>query len=199
MARATYRSYPRLALAKALAWIDFEVEGSGRSENGTAPLLSGRFELLLMCLNITTFYIGVRIDERSPSSRSGWPIRQVSFRLHLSAPLRHAAVDLHRRQMRSPAHALGNGDRQMRHFLILYSKLHSKSELGSVSSALLGASQAFSRSRRDGVSTSSACLRRLSLSIEIFSSSMIANRPSSVGHRRRPCLALAAYCEIARG
>ena len=137
MARATYRSYPRLALAKALAWIDFEVEGSGRSENGRAPLLSGRFELLLMCLNITTFYIGVRTDERlHRARRSGWPIRQVSFRLHLSAPLRHAAVDLHRRQMRSPAHALGNGDRQMRHFLILYSKLHSKSESGGVSFSL---------------------------------------------------------------
>jgi hypothetical protein len=32
---------------------------------------------------------------------------------------RHADVDLHLRQTRSPAHALGNGFRHSRHFLIL--------------------------------------------------------------------------------
>jgi hypothetical protein len=34
-------------------------------------------------------------------------------------PERHADVDLHLRQTRSPAHALGNGFRHSRHFLIL--------------------------------------------------------------------------------
>lgn len=40
---------------------------------------------------------------------------------HERAPLRQAAVFLHRRQIRSPAQALGNGDRQIRHFLIFCS------------------------------------------------------------------------------
>jgi hypothetical protein len=40
---------------------------------------------------------------------------------HQSAPLRQAEVFLHRRQIRSPAQALGNGDRQIRHFLIFCS------------------------------------------------------------------------------
>ncbi|KAF0208347.1 MAG: hypothetical protein FD139_3600 [Methylocystaceae bacterium] len=40
------------------------------------------------------------------------------LRGHLIAPLRHAAVSLHRRQMRSPAQALRNDDRQTRHFLM---------------------------------------------------------------------------------
>ena len=35
------------------------------------------------------------------------------------APLRHAAVDLHRRQMRSPAHSLGKGAAQTKHSLVL--------------------------------------------------------------------------------
>jgi hypothetical protein len=35
------------------------------------------------------------------------------------APLRQAAVDLHRRQMRSPAHSLGNGAAQTKHGLVL--------------------------------------------------------------------------------
>ena len=46
---------------------------------------------------------------------------------YFSAPPRHAAVDLHLRQMRSPAHALGNGERQIRHCLIFASAARSGS------------------------------------------------------------------------
>jgi hypothetical protein len=56
---------------------------------------------------------------RPPGLRSDWS--ELVWRGHFKAPLRHAAVSLHRRQMRSPAHALGNGDRQIRHFLIFCS------------------------------------------------------------------------------
>jgi hypothetical protein len=51
------------------------------------------------------------------------------WRGHLKAPLRHAAVSLHRRQMRSPAQALGNGDRQIRHFLIFCSVVRFNSDV----------------------------------------------------------------------
>jgi len=51
--------------------------------------------------------------------RSDWS--ELVWRGHLKAPLRHAAVSLHRRQIRSPAQALGNGDRQIWHFLIFCS------------------------------------------------------------------------------
>jgi hypothetical protein len=40
-------------------------------------------------------------------------------RVEVRAPLRQAAVDLHRRQMRSPAHSLGNGAAQTKHGLVL--------------------------------------------------------------------------------
>jgi hypothetical protein len=40
-------------------------------------------------------------------------------RADVMAPLRHAAVDLHRRQMRSPAHSLGKGAAQTKHSLVL--------------------------------------------------------------------------------
>ena len=40
---------------------------------------------------------------------------------HERAPLRQAAVFWHHRQIRSPAQALGNGDQQIRHFLIFCS------------------------------------------------------------------------------
>jgi hypothetical protein len=56
---------------------------------------------------------------RPPGLRSDWS--ELVWRGHLRAPLRHAAVSLHRLQMRSPAHALRNGDRQIRHFLIFCS------------------------------------------------------------------------------
>jgi hypothetical protein len=39
-------------------------------------------------------------------------------RVDVRAPLRHAAVDLHRRQMRSPAHSLGKGSEQTKHGLV---------------------------------------------------------------------------------
>ena len=39
--------------------------------------------------------------------------------MDVRAPLRQAAVDLHRRQMRSPAHSLANGAAQTRQSLVL--------------------------------------------------------------------------------
>jgi hypothetical protein len=59
------------------------------------------------------------IQDATP--RSTIRLVRLVWRGHLRAPLRHAAVSLHRLQMRSPAHALGNGDRQIRHFLIFCS------------------------------------------------------------------------------
>jgi hypothetical protein len=46
---------------------------------------------------------------------------------YVSEPLRHAAVDLQRWQMRSPAQTLGNGERQTRHFLVLGTTVRSGS------------------------------------------------------------------------
>jgi hypothetical protein len=40
-------------------------------------------------------------------------------RVDVRAPLRQAAVDLHRRQMRSPIHSLGKGAAQTKHGLVL--------------------------------------------------------------------------------
>lgn len=48
--------------------------------------------------------------------------------------LRHVEVDLHFRHTRSPAHALGNGSRQIRHFLILCSALRRASRSASQTS-----------------------------------------------------------------
>ncbi len=56
---------------------------------------------------------------RPPGLLSDWS--ELVWRAYLKAPLRHAAVSLHRRQMRSPAQSLGNGARQIRHFLIFCS------------------------------------------------------------------------------
>jgi len=46
---------------------------------------------------------------------------------HFSAPLRQDDEDLQRRQTRSPAQALGNGDRQTRHLRIFSSTVRSRS------------------------------------------------------------------------
>jgi hypothetical protein len=53
------------------------------------------------------------------------------WRVYLTEPLRQAAVSLHRRQMRSPTQALGNGDRQIRHFLIFCSVVRFSSDFSS--------------------------------------------------------------------
>ena len=45
--------------------------------------------------------------------------RRLPFTGYVMEPLRHPGVDLQRWQMRSPAQALGNADRQTRHFLVL--------------------------------------------------------------------------------
>jgi len=49
--------------------------------------------------------------------------------------LRHVEVDLHLRHTRSPAHALGNGSRQIRHFLTFCSALRRASRSASHASA----------------------------------------------------------------
>lgn len=51
----------------------------------------------------------------------------VELACHFSAPLRHAEEVLQRRQTRLPAHALGNGDRQIRHLRIFSSTIRSGS------------------------------------------------------------------------
>jgi hypothetical protein len=60
----------------------------------------------------------------------------------LTTPLRHAAVDLHRRQMRSPAHSLRNGDLQTRHGLVLGSV--SRTEVGFLWSSSIASFGSFS-------------------------------------------------------
>jgi hypothetical protein len=67
------------------------------------------------------------IQNTAPGLRSD--SSELVWRGHLKAPLRHAAVSLHRRQMRSPAQALGNGDRQIRHFLIFCSVVRFSSDV----------------------------------------------------------------------
>src|SRR5262245_16224495 len=52
-------------------------------------------------------------------------------------PERHAEVDLHLRQTRSPAHALGNGFRHSRHFLVLVLLLRSDALRVSMSACIV--------------------------------------------------------------
>ena len=67
----------------------------------------------------------VGFDRRQSQALRTRPFERLAF--HFSAPLRQDDEDLQRRQTRSPAHALGNGDRQIRHFLIFSSTVRSSS------------------------------------------------------------------------
>lgn len=75
----------------------------------------------------------VRFDRHQPPPQRTCSLRRPTC--HFNAPLRQDDDDLQRRQTRSPGHALGNEDRQIRHFLIFPSTVRSSSWLCSSSCA----------------------------------------------------------------
>ena len=90
----------------------------------------------------------VRFNRRQLQALRTCPLKRLAF--HFSAPLRHAEEILQRRQTRSPAHALGNGDRQIRHLRIFSSTLRSSSCAACRSTASVSLSSSKAKSLRRG-------------------------------------------------
>jgi hypothetical protein len=95
----------------------------------------------------------------------------------LTTPFRHADLDLQWRQIRSPAQALGNGDRQIRQCLVFCCMW--RSNAGSVGSGTAAHCSSHVLSRPGVAFTSSISLCKLFLAIEPYNSSAIGTVPEA--------------------
>jgi hypothetical protein len=97
----------------------------------SAWLLPSLLVVVGLCIGHAASWCGCRSQDRTlicsgaPKCVSG--CSKSIGGAHQSTPLRQPELDLHRRQMRSPAQALENGVQQMRHFLIFGSIMRSGS------------------------------------------------------------------------